>query len=223
MTSQPNQPDRPSSPTARTAAGTRTGRTGRLVGAAGLALLGAATLGTLTAGSPAALAADARPAASEAATTSSTSELLSPSRKEAKPARLVASWLRMWNGDYSQADTLIAPSFRLHAAMMDGGDGSAVDSPQALVRWIASTRVAVPDLAFTVEVGPLVDGDHIVVRWQARGTYAGGVPGARAPVGTAVDFTGTDILRVERGQLAEYWVNSDTLALLTQLQVGGAA
>ena len=132
---------------------------------------------------------------------------------------LLASWLQLWNGDDTRAEALIAPRFQLHAAMMDGGDGGAVDSPQALVAWIAQTRAAVPDLNFSIQVGPLADGDYLAVRWLAEGTYAGGIPGARAPIGTPVNFTGTDFLRVERGQVAEYWVNSDTLLLLTQLQV----
>lgn len=136
--------------------------------------------------------------------------------QDAKP--LIEAWLRLWNGDYAGVDALIAPTFRLHAAMMDGGDGSAVDSPQALVSWIAQTRAVVPDLTFVIQVDPIVDADRIALRWQAKGSYAGGMPGAEAPAGTNVDFTGTDILRVADGQLAEYWVNSDTLQLLTQLQ-----
>ncbi len=134
-------------------------------------------------------------------------------------AELVRAWLQLWNGDAGRVDDLVAPDFRLHAAMMDGGDGSAVDSPQALVAWIGQTRAAVPDLTFSVQVGPIVDGNHLAVRWRGQGGYAGGMPGANAPVGTRVDFTGTDVLRVEDGRLAEYWVNSDTLLLLTQLQV----
>jgi predicted ester cyclase len=133
--------------------------------------------------------------------------------------QLLDGWLQLWNGDYSHAEELIAPAFRLHAAMMDGGDGSAVDTPAALVGWIAQTRSIASDLTFSVEVGPIVDAEQIAVRWRARGTYAGGMPGAGAPVGTAVDFTGTDVLRVADGRLAEYWVNSDVLVLLTQLQV----
>ena len=132
--------------------------------------------------------------------------------------QLVDAWLCLWNGEYAGAEALIAPAFRLHAAMMDGGDGSAVDSPQALVSWIAQTRAVVPDLTFSVQVGPIVDADRIALRWRAEGSYAGGLPGAGAPAGTKVDFTGTDILRVADGRLAEYWLNSDTLLLLTQLQ-----
>ncbi|WP_380158670.1 ester cyclase [Kineococcus sp. R86509] len=144
----------------------------------------------------------------------------SPLLDTRRPATtLVQSWLRLWNGDLTLAAEIVAPDFRLHAAMMDGGDGAAVDSPQALVGWIDSTRAAVPDLAFSIEVGPIVDGPSIAVRWRARGSYAGGVPGAQAPGGTLVDFTGTDVLRTEDGRIAEYWVNSDTLLLLTQLQV----
>jgi len=133
--------------------------------------------------------------------------------------QLVDEWLRLWNGDYARAAAVIAPAFRLHAAMMDGGDGSAVDSPRALVSWIAETRAIIPDLTFVIQVGPIVDADRIALRWRAEGSYAGGLPGAGAPSGTRVDFTGTDVLRVADGRLAEYWVNSDTLLLLTQLQV----
>ncbi len=135
---------------------------------------------------------------------------------------LITPWLNLWNGDYDLAATLVADDFRLHAAMLGGGDGSAVDSPQALVAWIRQTRHFIPDLRFSIEVGPLADGDHLAVRWRARGTYAGGMPGAEAPAGATVDFTGTDTLRVDDGRLAEYWVNSDVLVLLTQLQATGA-
>lgn len=68
-------------------------------------------------------------------------------------------------------------------------------------------------------MGPIIDGDLIALRWRAQGSYAGGFPGAAAPAGTPADFTGTDLLRVQDGQLAEYWVNSDVHVLLAQLQV----
>jgi predicted ester cyclase len=132
---------------------------------------------------------------------------------------LINSWLQLWNGDYAAADGLIPDDFTLHAAMLDGGDGSAVADREALVAWIRQTRAALPDLRFTTEVGPLADGAYLAVRWRAHGTYGGGMPGAAAPVGTPVDFTGTDILRVHDGRLTEYWVNSDVHVLLKQLNV----
>ncbi|WP_218177805.1 ester cyclase [Amycolatopsis australiensis] len=86
------------------------------------------------------------------------------------------------------------------------------------MNWIAQTRAAFPDLRFTVQVEPLVAGRHASLRWTATGTYAGGFPGAKAQPGTIVTSTGTDTLRMDGGKFVEYWLNSDTLQLLTQLK-----
>ena len=76
--------------------------------------------------------------------------------------------------------------------------------------FVGQTRSVSSDLAFSVDVGPLVDGDHVVVRWIATGHYGGGMPGAGAPVGTEVTISGTDILSVADNQIVEYWLNADT-------------
>lgn len=136
-------------------------------------------------------------------------------------SRLVGLWLGLWNGDDNRAENFIRPDFRVHAALTGGGDGSSTRGPEGLVAWVKEGRTAVPNLEFTAEVGLIAQGDPIALRWRAEGTYPGGIPGATAPAGTPVSFTGTDILRLEGGQLAEYWVNSDTLVLLTQLGVMG--
>ncbi|MFE2515816.1 ester cyclase [Streptomyces mirabilis] len=137
---------------------------------------------------------------------------------EQKPKAMLDAWLRLWNGDFAQAPGIISPGFRVHAALLDGGDGSSIRGVDGLVAWIGQTRSAFRDLRFTIEVPPLVDGRYASVRWTATGTYAGGIPGAKARPGTVVTFTGTDTLRVRDGRFAEYWVNTDTLSLLTQLQ-----
>jgi predicted ester cyclase len=101
---------------------------------------------------------------------------------------------------------------------MDGGDG-LLGRP-ALVEWIKQLRAAFSELKFAIEVGPIVQDEHIALRWIATGAYGGGFPGATAPVGAKIEFTGTDTLRVEDGKLAEYWLNSDVHVLLAQLGVG---
>ncbi|WP_329264056.1 ester cyclase [Streptomyces sp. NBC_01478] len=131
---------------------------------------------------------------------------------------MLDDWLHLWNGDYDRAPGIISPSFRVHAALLDGGDGSSIRGVDGLVAWIAQTRAAFPDLRFTEQVAPLVDGHHVSIRWTATGTYAGGFPGAEAAPGTVVTFTGTDTLRMRDGRFVEYWVNTDTLQLLTQLK-----
>jgi predicted ester cyclase len=133
------------------------------------------------------------------------------------PRAMLDAWLRLWNGDYAQAARIISPGFTVHAALLDGGDGSGIHGVDGLVAWIAQTRAAFPDLRFSLQLDPLVAGRHASVRWTATGTYAGGFPGARARPGTVVTFTGTDTLRIDGGKFAEYWLNSDTLQLLTQL------
>ena len=72
-------------------------------------------------------------------------------------------------------------------------------------------RSPIEALTFALEVGPIVEGDMLAARWSGRGTYAGGIPGTSAPAGTEVWFGGIDIMRIEDGRLAEYWVSSDGL------------
>lgn len=133
---------------------------------------------------------------------------------------LVNAWVDMWNGDYGIAEEIISETNRVHAAMFDGGDGSAVGGVSGMKDLVTQMRSLMSDLVFSIDVGPIVDGGHVVVRWAATGHYGGGVPGAGAAVGTAVTFHGTDILRVADNQVVEYWLNADTLDLMTQLQVG---
>src|SRR3954451_19630685 len=120
--------------------------------------------------------------------------------------RLIRAWVQLWNGDYTLAERIISPDVRVRAALLDGGDGSAVKGPAGMADLIRQIRGAFPDLRFTVEVGPIIDGDYAVVRWVANGTYGGGFPGAAAAPGTKVRFTGTDTLRVKRGLITDYWL-----------------
>jgi len=133
---------------------------------------------------------------------------------------LVTQWMALWNGDLAIAEQIISENNRVHAAMLGGGDGSAVGGVSGMVGFVTQGRSLASDLTFSVEVGPIVEGDYVVVRWVATGHYGGGMPGAGAPVGTAVTFHGTDILRVADAKIVEYWLNGDTLDLMTQLQVG---
>ena len=132
------------------------------------------------------------------------------------------SWVQLWNGDLSIAAKIISAENRVHAAMFDGGDGSSAGGVSGMVNLVSQMRSLMSDLIFSIEVGPITDGDHVVIRWGATGHYGGGIPGAGAPVGTAVTFHGTDILRIADEQVVEYWLNADSLSLMTQLRVGAS-
>lgn len=134
------------------------------------------------------------------------------------PRAMFATWVTVWNGDSAKASDIISPDFRVHAALLDGTDGSSIRGVEGLVGLVDQIRSVFTDLRFDLEVGPLVDGRHVSARWVATGTYAGGFPGAKAAPGTVITYSGTDTLRMEHGKFAEYWLNADTLSLLQQLQ-----
>ena len=55
------------------------------------------------------------------------------------------------------------------------------------------------------------------MRPHLQSQYAGGMPAATAAPGSQVDFTGTDVFRIDNGLLAEYWLNSDVHVMVAQL------
>jgi predicted ester cyclase len=135
-------------------------------------------------------------------------------------AALANPWKDLWNGDLGITDKIIAEDFLAHAAPMTGSGPGEIHGREALNGWVSGIRAILPDLTFVIEVGPITDDEHMVVRWKAHGTYRGGFPGAPPEaVGREVTFTGTDTLRIADGKLAEYWANADSLLFFQQLGV----
>lgn len=135
-------------------------------------------------------------------------------------AALANPWKDLWNGDLGVTDKIIAEDFLAHAAPMTGSGPGEIHGREALNGWVSGIRAILPDLTFVIEVGPITDDEHMVVRWKAHGTYRGGFPGAPPEaVGREVTFTGTDTLRIADGKLAEYWANADSLLFFQQLGV----
>jgi predicted ester cyclase len=131
---------------------------------------------------------------------------------------LYERWLlELWNGDESVAQEILADDFVIHQARARPGESEAVRGPQAGLEMVRMGRAPFSEVSFAIEVGPIVEGDMVAARWTGRARYAGGIPGATAPAGTEVTFGGIDIMRIENGRLAEYWVSSDGIALMQQL------
>ena len=135
-------------------------------------------------------------------------------------AALVGPWKDLWNGDLSVTDKIIAEDFVAHAAPITGTGPDEIRGRDALNAWVSGIHAILPDLTFAIDVGPITDDEHLVVRWKAAGTYGSGFPGA-APDATSrkITFTGTDTLRIADGKLAEYWANADSLLFFQQLGV----
>jgi SnoaL-like polyketide cyclase len=110
--------------------------------------------------------------------------------------------------------------FIAYAAAITGTGPDQIRGREAPKGWISGIHAVLPDLSFVIEVGPITDDEHLVVRWKAQGTYRGGFPGApNEAIGRHVSFTGTDILRTADGKLAEYWANTDSLLFFQQLGI----
>ncbi len=116
----------------------------------------------------------------------------------------------MNRGNLAVIDDVFAPNVIDHAALSEGIAGIA-----SVKRDFASIYFAFPALHFTID-DLLADGDRVVVRWTARGVHQGefaGIP----PSGQQVTLSGTDILRIVDGKVAEIWEHADILRLLHQL------
>jgi predicted ester cyclase len=86
-------------------------------------------------------------------------------------------------------------------------------------------RTAFPDLNFWGTADLIAEGDYVVGRWEGGGTHtgpafadflAGSLPAAS---GRQMRFTGTTVLRIENGKIAEEIGLDDSATALQQLGI----
>jgi steroid delta-isomerase-like uncharacterized protein len=119
-----------------------------------------------------------------------------------------------WNGgDLAVLDELVAPGSVVH----DPGTPGRAGGPEGEREAIQLYRAAFPDLHFTLEA-VLAEDNTATVRWTARGTHRGDLPGIPA-TGRAAEVTGISVIRVAGGKIVEEWISWDALGLLQQLGV----
>lgn len=70
--------------------------------------------------------------------------------------------------------------------------------PEALQETIRETHGYFDELRFGVDVGPIAEGDLVAARWTGRGSMQG----------SEVSVSGHDLMRIESGQIVEYWAMS---------------
>ncbi|MGV0836610.1 ester cyclase [Mycolicibacterium thermoresistibile] len=110
------------------------------------------------------------------------------------PKALYRRWIdELWNGQ-PVAATLVADDFVGHWPNRD------VHGPDELQSVIDQTHTMFSELRFTIEVGPLLDGDLLAGRWVGAGRSDDG----------PVRFVGNDILRIADGRFVEYWTGTAT-------------
>lgn len=120
-------------------------------------------------------------------------------------------WIDMWNGQVELAEELMSSDCPIHQLP------NTFRGAEGIRQMVESGRAPFDDPVFSVEVEPIVEGNRLAARWTMTGRYIGGMPGATAEPGTEIRFGGIDIWRVEAGKIVEYWVSSDGLHLMAQL------
>ncbi|WP_327352459.1 ester cyclase [Streptomyces sp. NBC_01304] len=128
-------------------------------------------------------------------------------------------WVDLWNGNYDLAESVIAPKLETHLpAFGRPFELEPIDSPDSLVRWLEQWRSRFSLSLLATEFGPFVNDDHILARRKFTGVWQSGEPlGATARAGTEVEFAGVDVLRVEDGRVAEYWVGDNLIDMYVRL------
>jgi steroid delta-isomerase-like uncharacterized protein len=116
-------------------------------------------------------------------------------------------------GRVELADEIIAADF------VDQGAAPGLPStgPESFKQTLQVFRTAFPDMHATIE-DMIAEGDKVAMRCRWHGTHLGEFFGAPA-TGRSFTLTSTDVLRIERGKIAEHWGNEDDLGMLRQLGI----
>jgi len=131
-------------------------------------------------------------------------------------------WGNPWNPEI--VDELAAPDillqYSLHAPRRGRDDVKA---------FMTAFRDAFPDLNFRGAADLIAEGDYVVGRWEGGGTHTGPafddflVGSLPARSGRKMRFTGTTVLRVTGGRIAEEIGLDDGATALQQLGILKAA
>jgi steroid delta-isomerase-like uncharacterized protein len=109
-------------------------------------------------------------------------------------------WIAVWNeGDLAALDTLYAPEFVYHMRPAAGLEPGLAGEKQIL----GMLHAAFPDLRIITD-DIIADEHQAVIRWTMPATHQGAFRGIE-PNGKPLQFTGIDILRIEKGKVVARW------------------
>jgi predicted ester cyclase len=147
--------------------------------------------------------------------------------KEDDNKALVGRWFTgFWGESYDPGivEALAAPDMLLQYSLHAPRRGQA-----EIKAFMRDFRAAFPDLAFSGAADLIAEGDLVVGRWQGGGTHTGPafsdflVGSLPAATGRRMQFTGTTVLRIEEGRIAEELGLDDGVTALQQLGLLRAA
>lgn len=116
-------------------------------------------------------------------------------------------------GDMDAFDEFFGPDFIEHEELPPGTPAGREGVKAAT----AIMRTAFPDLKITI-ADMVAEGDKVAVRLTWSGTQDGEFMGM-PPTGKSFSMNVMDIFRIEDGKIAEHWGVSDSMAMMTQLEM----
>ena len=147
--------------------------------------------------------------------------------KEQENKEIVGRWFtEFWGNPWNPRviDELAAPDMLLQYSLHEPRRGRA-----DVKDFMTGFRAAFPDLAFGGAADLIAEGDYVVGRWIGGGTHTGPafddflIGALPAASGRKMRFTGTTVIRVEDGRIAEEVGLDDGVTALTQLGLLRAA
>ena len=140
---------------------------------------------------------------------------------------IVGRWFTDFWGktcDLSVVDEIAAPDMLLKYSLHEPRNGR-----EDIKAFMTDFRAAFPDLNFWAAADLIAEGDYVVGRWIGGGTHTGPafddflIGALPAGSGRKMRFTGTTVIRVEDGRIAEEVGLDDGVTALTQLGLIHAA
>lgn len=147
--------------------------------------------------------------------------------KEQENKTIVGRWFtEFWGNPWNPKviEELAAPDILLQYSLHEPRRGR-----EDVMDFMTGFRAAFPDLAFGGAADLLAEGDYVVGRWIGGGTHTGPafddflIGALPAASGRKMRFTGTTVIRVENGRIAEEIGLDDGVTALTQLGLLRAA
>jgi predicted ester cyclase len=141
--------------------------------------------------------------------------------KEETNKAIVGRWFTHFWGEACNldiVDELATPDMLLQYSLHDPRRGH-----EDIKSFMTDFRAAFPDLKFWGTADLIAEGDYVVGRWEGGGTHTGPaftdflVGSLPAATGRKMHFTGTTVLRLEKGKIAEEIGLDDGVTALQQL------
>lgn len=126
-------------------------------------------------------------------------------------AQMYYQWIGIWNAEAYELDEIF------HRDVIVRQAPNETHGIEAVREMVEQGRAPFDPIFFIVEVEPVYDDHMLAARWKCNGTYTGGLPDVTAEAGKEIVFGGTDMWRFSDGLVSDYWVSSDGLWLMKQL------